>query len=368
MPKGSANCNPVVDLIHIGHIENGLSLGQAAKLSRLTYIGPDSKVCRIAKQRFHYLKRQYSQNSKNFSSIKSQAKKAVRHFEDNSISRAKEEQALLADHLSYFSSSSRDHPDDASFSTTATINSPVLKKQAPAKNKKTAPAITISIPTVENSPADTTSIKMENKKYISKLYIILSELLCVFFVVTLPTATANCLLPSYIRTDPRTKNYCEPGNKILTYFAGGLIFVIKWVDTQLHPNVLNVVIAPDGMSVHMKIKKIECDDPTTMLSKYPWGTTHEHFVVKALGDELNYYNKNKCAAEEWTEEVILHTPEEVIREFVNVNGETNNNKIKYMTDKDGRQCISFFLQAVSHDHVAPKAGVFDNGDHLSVAR
>jgi hypothetical protein len=140
------------------------------------------------------------------------------------------------------------------------------------------------------------------------------------------------------------------------------------VETQLNPNVLKVVIAPDGMSVHLKVKKTECEDPTTLLRRFRWGNNVDHFVVKTLGDELNHYNMNKNAEDEWTTEVILETHEEIVREFVNVDGEMNDNKVKYSQDDDNRQYIAFFVQTMTKAKAAPRAGVFDNTETPGLTR
>jgi hypothetical protein len=144
MPKGSAKFNFAVDLIYIDHIERGLSLVQAAKLLPATYTRPsDGKICVVAKQRFHYIKRQFNSHRKNFINIKHQAETGIRIIEDSDLIRAKEEQAFLEDHLSYCSASNRDDKDEASLlSTTATVHSASKKQMA----QKKPPTYSLSIP------------------------------------------------------------------------------------------------------------------------------------------------------------------------------------------------------------------------------
>jgi hypothetical protein len=147
-----------------------------------------------------------------------------------------------------------------------------------------------------------------------------------------------------------------------------LIFVLKWVDTNLHPDVLKVEIAPDGMRVVMKTKRNDCEDPTVILNKYSFAKNIDHYLVKALGDELKFYNRNKTVEDEWISEVIVELREEVVREFVAVSGGMNDNKIKYEQDPWGRQYISFCLSVMNHDKVAPKAGIFDNSERAQATR
>jgi hypothetical protein len=155
MPKGAPNKDDNKDFIHCEHIEKGRSFRQAKKLSPQTYISPlTGKTCRKAHQCFHYINRLFLDNKKNFDCIKKDL--GLVTAEDSSIVRAKEEQALLHDHLSYYSSQ-RDL-DDASLSTTTTTTttttavdkSPVIKKQSVKKTQaavvKEKTPISIRIP------------------------------------------------------------------------------------------------------------------------------------------------------------------------------------------------------------------------------
>jgi hypothetical protein len=193
MPKGAPNKEEDKDLVHCQQIEHGRSLREAAEQSPTTYyLEPLSSknVCPTTGKRFYYISRQFYKNKKNYYKIKNRAgcQEGVIAEEDSSLQRAKEEQALLDEDLSYYSSQ-RDL-DDLSLSTTTTINSPVpMKKQSAKKTEavvKKSPVISISIP-------DTTNIKMENKKYTSK-FIVRAVTLA---TITPPLLTAVAILYSF---------------------------------------------------------------------------------------------------------------------------------------------------------------------------
>jgi hypothetical protein len=158
MPKGTPNKDDNKDFIHCKHIKKGRSFHQAKKLSPQTYVSPlTGKTCQKAHQHFHYINCLFLDNKKNFDSIKKDL--GLITAEDSSIVRVKKEQALLRDHLSYYSSQ-RDL-DNASLSTTSTTTttdttavdkSPVIKKQSVKKTRaavvKEKTPISIRIPSV----------------------------------------------------------------------------------------------------------------------------------------------------------------------------------------------------------------------------
>lgn len=167
MPKGAPNRNHSCDLIHFQHIEKQRSLTDAALLSPDVYLLDRVKgtFCPTARQRFNYLRIQFAQNQHNYNRIKRKTSLVI--TEDNSLLRAKEEEELLDEQLSYCSSQRDVDGEAASLSTTTTFVSPI-KKTTPAP-KKTPPPLSIVIPSVINkNPA---AIKMKcTIKNTSKLF------------------------------------------------------------------------------------------------------------------------------------------------------------------------------------------------------
>jgi hypothetical protein len=107
MPKGAPNKDKDKDLVHCQHIEQGRSLREAAEQSPTTYyLAPLSskKICPTIGKRFYYISSQFHKNKKNYYKIKNRTDcpRGV-IIEDSSLQRAKEEQTLLDDDISYYS-------------------------------------------------------------------------------------------------------------------------------------------------------------------------------------------------------------------------------------------------------------------------
>ena len=151
----------------------------------------------------------------------------------------------------------------------------------------------------------------------------------------------------------------ELGDIIKLDLDDGLTFVILWVDTKLDSNLLQLVIAEDGLSVKMRTKKPCPPDATAMLNHYSWCHDKKNFVIKSLNAELKRLKMKTKPSEEWQETDVLFLQEQVIKKFVDIDGHPTN-KVGFKTHASGRQTVTFFLKAVNAEEEAPSAATFSN--------
>jgi hypothetical protein len=87
---------------------------------------------------------------------------------------------------------------------------------------------------------------------------------------------------------------------------------------------------------------------------YDWEDDKNNMVVSHLDFVLKRLKKDVTPLNKWSSKVLLRTHEEVIHEFVNINGKPTNS-IEYLTDDDGRQPICFFLTTLRAHEEVPRA-------------
>jgi hypothetical protein len=96
-----------------------------------------------------------------------------------------------------------------------------------------------------------------------------------------------------------------------------------------------------------------------LMGMYPWAQDNNNIVVASVNAKLKALKKGKMVATQWVESVLLHLPEECVRNMVNLDGDPTK-EIKFKTDADGRQRIAFFLKTLRAHEDTPKAGTFSN--------
>ena len=152
-------------------------------------------------------------------------------------------------------------------------------------------------------------------------------------------------------------SYEEPGKIISIYLPNGIIFGTAWVAT-LDPNIFEIVIAEDGMSV---LQKTKTPDPKSakelLVSMYDWASDENNMVVQHLNAVLKRLHKELTPSKKWDTRVLMRTQEEVIREFVDINGKPTSH-IPHTIDADGRQRICFFLKTLRAHEQVPRPAKF----------
>jgi hypothetical protein len=152
-------------------------------------------------------------------------------------------------------------------------------------------------------------------------------------------------------------SYEEPGKIISIYLPNGIIFGTAWVAT-LDPNIFEIVIAEDGMSVLQKTKTPDPESAKELLvSMYNWASDENNMVVQHLNAVLKRLRKELTPATKWDTRVLMKTQEEVIREFVDINGKPTSH-IPHTIDADGRQRICFFLKTLKAHEQVPRPAKF----------
>jgi hypothetical protein len=121
--------------------------------------------------------------------------------------------------------------------------------------------------------------------------------------------------------------------------------------------MLEIVVAEDGMSVLKKTKTPEPKSAKELLSMYDWASDENNFFVLQLNAELKRLKKELTPSTQWDTKVLMRTQEEVIREFVDINGKPTNH-IHHMVDADGRQRICFFLKTLRDYVQVPRPAKF----------
>ena len=152
----------------------------------------------------------------------------------------------------------------------------------------------------------------------------------------------------------------ELGKRWVVPLSGGLILVIIWVDMKL--SNMEVSISEDGLSIIKVSAKPNPKDAAELLSNYPWASDSKNFVVATVNGLLNNpENGIRPEPGERDEEVLAFLDEEVMREFVDINGSPTGD-IRFHTDAAGRQKITFFLKTMKAHQAenAKKAGRFRN--------
>jgi hypothetical protein len=160
-------------------------------------------------------------------------------------------------------------------------------------------------------------------------------------------------------------SYQELGKIISIDLPNGLIFCTAWVDAKLDPNILEIVVAEDGMSVLEKTKMPEPKSGSALVSMYGWASDENNMVVQSLNAVLKRLKKELTSSSKWDTKVLMRTQEEVMREFVDIDGKPTSH-IPYMVDADGRQRICFFLKTLrAHEQIpqAAKFVAFNGGAH-----
>ena len=153
----------------------------------------------------------------------------------------------------------------------------------------------------------------------------------------------------------------ELGNKIVLYLDDGLICCIYWIDSKLDDAILKIEIAEDGSGAIMKKKTPKPKDAKTILSMYSWSNNRDNFVVKALDSKLRSLKKEVTPSNEWKPTQIVKTNEEIIRSFVDIEGNITND-VQFKTVEGRRVCVFFMKTLRSHESVPPKAAKFVNHD------
>jgi hypothetical protein len=221
MPRGAPSRDNNKDCIHCQHIEQGRTFREAAKHSPTTYCEPlnQNKICTKARARFNYIKGQFANNKRNYYKIKNSVVLEHRPLtvEDSSLARAKEEQDLLDEELSYCSSQ-RDQ-DDTSLATTKTISKKQSAKKTSTRAVKKTPLASISIPsaTTISAAADCINI-MDNKKYISKFNVtavVLLRPIILAVIYCCTDTTAYNLLCNIIKQTPKPRTIVSLATKSL---------------------------------------------------------------------------------------------------------------------------------------------------------
>ena len=157
--------------------------------------------------------------------------------------------------------------------------------------------------------------------------------------------------------DNMPTNDNDLGDIVRVDLDDGLIFVALWVDTKLDPQVLQLLVGPDGLSVKLRTKKPRPKSAAELLAHYSWSKDKTNFVCKGVNSELRKIKK-RGSANEWKEDEVLYLDEEVSRTFVDMDGSPSG-QCGHRTDADGRQMITFFLKKIGYED-APSAAVFTN--------
>jgi hypothetical protein len=150
------------------------------------------------------------------------------------------------------------------------------------------------------------------------------------------------------------------GEIIRLDLPNGTVFCTAWVDARLDKDYLRIVIAEDGKSVLQKMKAPQPQTASDLLAMYDWGNDKRNMVVKALNAKLLKMKKQVNPMNERRTSVLLALDEEVLRYFVDIDG-NKTNRVEYVTDHDGRQRISFFLKTVGSHEEVPQAATFVGG-------
>ena len=124
------------------------------------------------------------------------------------------------------------------------------------------------------------------------------------------------------------------GKRIVLKLPGGLYFCICWVESILDPDILQIVVAEDGMSVLEKNKVPEPKTAKDLVSMYDWSSQKNNLVVKHLDGELRRLKAELKEESKWVTKVLIETDEEIIRKFVDIDGNPTNH-IESKTDEDG---------------------------------
>jgi hypothetical protein len=145
----------------------------------------------------------------------------------------------------------------------------------------------------------------------------------------------------------------ELGKIIKIELPNGIIFFTAWVDAKLNPASLEVVIADDGISVEERMVKPDPKNGKELVSMYNLAGDKNNIVVQHLDAVLRKLKKGITASNIWITKILLELDEEVIGEFVDIDGNPTNH-IAFKTDDDGSQRICFFLKTI-RAHAVPSS-------------
>ena len=153
------------------------------------------------------------------------------------------------------------------------------------------------------------------------------------------------------------------GKLITCPLPEGLIFCIAWVESRLDPTIMKVVISDDGYSVLCKSSVPSPKSGFELVDgMYDWAHETNNVVNRHLNNIVKALKKQVKPDEKWESRTLIQFNEPVIKKFVDING-LENNEVKYKTDDDGRQRISFFVKTVNaHDDI-PEAAKFVSCDN-----
>ena len=111
-----------------------------------------------------------------------------------------------------------------------------------------------------------------------------------------------------------------------------------------------------------RAKKPAPIDATDMLSgMYSWAGDKKNEVVSSLNAELKRLKKGVTAANQWEETELVQLEQECLRALVDVDVDgVPNHDIRFITEDDGRQRISFLLKTIRSHEESPQASKFTN--------